>query len=336
MTRNISRRRVLASGGATLAAPAVVMAAPGAALAQAPNSEASFAVSAWRELATLNAEAARLGIAVPRMSATPSVTAQPDYRQIMPATVDFIASLETAAPGARASARDIDALTEKSHDLLRRVHFAERNLPTDRIGSQSLAAAPGRPTFESLKTSYEKLFETCKVRDSASSEANWYVNQLTETRNHKEWVEVAKNICCPWYFVGITHAMEAAFSFKSHLHNGDPLKAKTVQVPEGRPPQWNPPNDWTSSATDALMFDGFANQTDWSLARMLYRWESYNGFRSRRNGINTPYLWSFSTHYARGKFVADGVWDPDAVSKQCGTAVMLKVLLERGTISLPS
>ena len=53
----------------------------------------------------------------------------------------------------------------------------------------------------------------------------------------------------------------------------------------------------------------FADLTDWDLARVLYRWEAYIGWRSRLlYSINTPYLWSFSNHYTKGKFVADNVW----------------------------
>ena len=102
--------------------------------------------------------------------------------------------------------------------------------------------------------------------------------------------------------------------------------ARTVNVPANRPPRWNPPNDWLSSAIDAITFEGFAGQSDWSIARTLYRFEGYNGFSYRTKGINSPYLWSFSTHYTRGKFVRDHVYDENAVSAQCGAAVMLKSL----------
>ena len=71
---------------------------------------------------------------------------------------------------------------------------------------------------------------------------------------------------------------------------------------------------------------GFAGQSDWSLPRMLHRLEAYNGFGYRRAGRASPYLWSFSSLYNRGKFVADGKFDPNARSKQCGGAVMLKLL----------
>ena len=40
----------------------------------------------------------------------------------------------------------------------------------------------------------------------------------------------------------------------------------------------------------------------------------------------SPYLWSFSEHYQRGKYATDGRFDANLVSKQCGAAVLLKQL----------
>jgi lysozyme family protein len=80
----------------------------------------------------------------------------------------------------------------------------------------------------------------------------------------------------------------------------------------------------------------FHEETDWSLAHLLYRFEAYNGFGYRGRGINTPYLWSFSNQYTKGKYVADGRYDANAVSKQCGAAVLVKELAERGIITLPA
>ncbi len=49
----------------------------------------------------------------------------------------------------------------------------------------------------------------------------------------------------------------------------------------------------------------------------------------RKKGIHTPYLWSYSNHYSKGKFTNDGVFDPDAISKQCGAAVLLRRMSEK-------
>ena len=59
---------------------------------------------------------------------------------------------------------------------------------------------------------------------------------------------------------------------------------------------------------------------------MLFPWEKYNGMGYRPFGVPSPYLWSFSSIYTSGKYVADGRFDPTVVSKQSGAAVMLKAL----------
>ena len=64
----------------------------------------------------------------------------------------------------------------------------------------------------------------------------------------------------------------------------------------------------------------------------LDRLERYNGLGYRNRGLPSPYLWSLSGHYERGKFVADGKFDSEAESKQCGGATPVRCLEERGLI----
>jgi endonuclease G len=192
------------------------------------------------------------------------------------------------------------------------------------VASASPSEEAPAPSFASLEAKYRSLYAACEIRPERQGEVNWHVKMLKSFQPRYE--KVGNKLGIPWWFVGVTHALEASFNFKGHLHNGDPLRARTVQVPRGRPKIWNPPNDWESSAIDALTMKGYAGQTDWSLPRALYRFESYNGWGYRGRDVNTPYLWSFSNHYRKGKFVKDGKYDPSAVSKQCGAAVMLKAL----------
>ncbi|MER8583223.1 DNA/RNA non-specific endonuclease [Mesorhizobium sp. M1423] len=213
----------------------------------------------------------------------------------------------------------LDGLADNSVEMaeLFQVYHAEV------ASAATLEEAPA-PNFNNVKAKYQSLFDTCQIRAERKGEVAWYVKKLHDFRPRYE--RVAKVLEIPWWFVGITHALEGSFNFNGHLHNGDPLRARTVQVPQGRPKTWNPPNDWESSAVDALTMKGYAAQKDWSVPRALYRFESYNGWGYRGRGINTPYLWSFSNHYSKGKFVKDGKFDPAAVSKQCGAAVVLKAL----------
>jgi lysozyme family protein len=188
------------------------------------------------------------------------------------------------------------------------------------------------PALDDLRHEYRALWESCVIDPTKAGDVAFHRRKLREGRTHYE--QVAARTRTPWWFIGIVHALEASFNFQGHLHNGDPLSARTVQVPRERPPQWNPPNDWASSAIDAITFDGNANIANMPIDVALYRFERYNGFGYHPRGLNSPYLWSFSNHYTRGKFVRDGVFDPNAVSKQCGAAVMLKALIASGDVSL--
>lgn len=179
--------------------------------------------------------------------------------------------------------------------------------------------------YEALADEYAAWFAAAKIRPEFRENADWHLTMMRTSRTRYE--RLGKRLGIPWAFIAATHGLEASFNFRAHFHNGDfPLSRRTRQVPANRPPTWLPPSDWESSAADALRLLGFTGQSDWSLPRTLYRLEAYNGFGYRRAGRPSPYLWSFSSLYSRGKFVADGRFDPKARSKQCGAAVMLKLL----------
>ncbi len=181
-----------------------------------------------------------------------------------------------------------------------------------------------------LANDYEHLFDSAIINTSHYPEVDGYIKKILANKTRYEAVGAPLNI--PWYFIAVIHCMEAGLDFKAHLHNGDSLDQKTVQVPKGRPLTGTPPFTWEESATDALTYEGFANWTDWSIAGILYNLEKYNGTGYRNQGINTPYLWSYSNQYTSGKYVQDGKYDSNAVSKQCGAAVILRRMLEMQVI----
>ncbi len=189
--------------------------------------------------------------------------------------------------------------------------------------------------FTALKPEYARLFRKLVVRPQYQESVDWHLALIRKSRARYEKVEAQTGV--PWHFVAVTHGLEASFNFRAHFHNGDfPLTARTRQVPAGRPTRWLPPSDWESSAQDALRLLGYTNQSDWTLERTLFRLEAYNGLGYRLLGVPTPYLWSFSNHYERGKFVSDGKFNASARSQQCGAAVLLKLLADAGDIRLES
>ena len=122
--------------------------------------------------------------------------------------------------------------------------------------------------------------------------------------------------------------MESSMNFKRHLHNGDPLSGRTIRVPAGRPLAGTPPFTWDESASDALILRKINQWKDWTIEGTLYQIEGYNGwgYRLHHPSVLSPYLWSFSNHYIKGKYIADGTWSDTAISNQCGAAVLLKYL----------
>lgn len=179
-------------------------------------------------------------------------------------------------------------------------------------------------SFESLNNEYTSFFDQCRTRPERQQDVDRLASRIRANRARYEAVGGPLGI--PWRFIGVVHAMEGSLNFATHLHNGDPLTARTRQVPKGRPATGSPPFTWEESATDALKLDGLDRNTDWSSARMLFLLERFNGFGYRPKGIPSPYLWSFSNLYEKGKFTADGKFDSQAVSKQCGAALLLKAL----------
>jgi lysozyme family protein len=185
-----------------------------------------------------------------------------------------------------------------------------------------------------LKKEYTDCFAACAV--GAAYRASAETTARTIGANQSRYGAVVSKLSVPWYVVAVIHAMESSLNFNLHLHNGDPLTGRTTHTPAGRPLDGDPPFTWEESALDAILYRHLDEVDDWSIGGALYQLEAYNGFGYRRLDppISSPYLWSFSQFYTRGKFVADGVFNPDVVSKQCGGAVLLKVMENMGLIRL--
>ena len=206
-------------------------------------------------------------------------------------------------------------------------------VPGDRSGSSNQPTAPpvGRVAPE-RRAEYEELFTTCVTRPERIAKLNWYANAVLA--NKARYETVGGPLAIPWWFIGAVHGLESGFAFDRHLHNGDPLTARTRRVPPGRPASGNPTFAWEDSARDALQYMKLDQWGDWSIAGALYQWEAYNGFGYRKYKINSPYLWSFSNHYDKGRYVRDHVFDTDAVSNQCGAATLLRAMVNAGAVAL--
>ena len=195
---------------------------------------------------------------------------------------------------------------------------------------------PAPPLSKDLVDEYENLFARAAIRPEHQFEIDAVVNRIFEPHNLAQYQQVEARTGVPAYVVGVIHSLEASLSFTTYLHNGDPLTARTVHVPAGRPPIGNPPFEWFDSAIDALTMRDLDKRKNWTISSIAYVLEQYNGFGYRLNHpqVKSPYLWSFTTIYTAGRYVADGQFSPTSVSRQCGGMALLKRMIEEGKVSL--
>jgi len=192
--------------------------------------------------------------------------------------------------------------------------------------------------YADLKAEYQHLWDSMIIRGEKIPLVDHIVDKLA--MHADSYRRVAKVYEMPWSVVAAIHSLEAGGNFGCHLHNGDPLSHRTVHVPKGRPADGNPPFSWEDSAVDALDIEIPEDWDDWSIPGCLYRLEAYNGwgYRIHHPNILSPYLWSFSNLYGPpapgGKFVEDGKFDFNAVSSQCGAAVILRRMIGRKVTDL--
>ncbi|MBW4643573.1 MAG: hypothetical protein KME23_11395 [Goleter apudmare HA4340-LM2] len=190
-----------------------------------------------------------------------------------------------------------------------------------------------------LKAEYQELWNSCNIKPENLHLSQNIVAKIRLNRPRYEALQQKINV--PWYFIAVIHNMESSLQFTRHLHNGDSLKQRTINVPKGRPIPppingWGVGYTWEESAIDALTLKDFNKVKDWSLAAQLWQIERYNGFgyRQYHPEVLTPYLWSGTNLYTKGKYTSDGKWDNEAVSAQIGVVALLKILIQEESLQI--
>lgn len=172
-------------------------------------------------------------------------------------------------------------------------------------------------SFEPMRAGYGNMWRTMKVNPGVVGAADKVARGIIADRARYEPVEAATGVW--WFFVGILHNRESSRDFDTYLGNGQSLHKRTTIVPIGR----GPFTSFLAGAIDALRIDKLDQVKEWSIERMLFAIESFNGFGYGQHGVNSPYVWAGTNHYTKGKYVADHVFDANAVDHQLGSAVVL-------------
>ena len=182
-------------------------------------------------------------------------------------------------------------------------------------------------TFAALRGEYTALWRQLSADQTRAGEFLVIARRMNAGMASYRAVEELTGV--PASVIAVIHERESAGNFTTHLHNGDPLRARTVHVPAGRPPTGSPPFTWTDSAVDALCYedlDKIAGGGGWSVERACFVLEGYNGFGYRARGLRSPYLWGGTNLQQPGKYVADGRFDAAVLDRQPGCMPLLQKL----------
>ena len=144
---------------------------------------------------------------------------------------------------------------------------------------------------QALKAEYLDLFGTSEINQNRFAEVDTIVDRILP--NKALYEDVSQKVNAPWFFIAAIHNMESSLRPDRHLHNGEPLTARTRHVPADRPAEGNPPFTWQESAVDALKLRKIDRVADWSIERILFELEGYNGwgYRKYHQHVKSPYLW---------------------------------------------
>jgi lysozyme family protein len=175
------------------------------------------------------------------------------------------------------------------------------------------------PTYVAPLQQY-KIINSGVVADRIRSIVAWAIF------NQSEYEQIQELSGIPWEFIAALHSLECDGDFSKHLANGDSIDFPTVNEPKGIAA-----GTWEKTALAALHLKGWVNnpELDWD-NKLLWLWraEMWNGwgYRMRDRNHRSPYLWSGTDREMPGKYIADGVWDGNAISKQIGCVAIWDAL----------
>lgn len=131
----------------------------------------------------------------------------------------------------------------------------------------------------------------------------------------------------PWWSIPLVHERECirgVDNWTCNIAQGEPYNIKSRIIPHS-----GPFGSFDEAAMDALYVQAprLAMWNNWSLGGVATINEMYNGLGYAKRGRASPYVWSGTNVYIKGKYVADKKYDPEKVDTQIGVIVMLKALM---------
>lgn len=214
--------------------------------------------------------------------------------------------------------------------------------PDRKVGPKTAAVldkvAAGTPTVVAPKPAtipyaadYIAKWNKLVIKPSVLPAIDRVINVMRDDNHWPIYKKIEAATKVPAQITAIIHERESGLKLNTYLGNGQSLSMRTTIVPKNRGP-FSPPDAFYKGALDAYGLQKMIglNWHDGSgIARVSYDVEGFNGFGYRNRGIPSPYLYAGSNLYVRGKYVADGKFDPYYVDTQLGAMTIFKRFVER-------
>lgn len=185
---------------------------------------------------------------------------------------------------------------------------------------------PSTPYAAGYLANWEKMV----IRPSVIPAIDNVIREMLDDYHWREYLEVEAATRVPAQVTAIINDRESGGHLDTYLGNGQKLNRVTTIVPKGRGP-FHGPDAFVKGAIDAYKLEkmlGLSWYDGSGIPRLGYKVEGFNGFGYRNRGLNSPYLYAGSQLYSRGKYVADGKFDPNYVDTQLGALVIFKRLVQ--------
>lgn len=169
-----------------------------------------------------------------------------------------------------------------------------------------------------------------QINSIDTNKFSYDINNFKKIYNNNKatYEAISKKTGIPPELIAAIHYRESNCNFNTYFHNGDPLGKPTTHVPVGKYF-----DNFIDSAVDALndkkaIRDEYGLTADSNdLAAMMAFAERYNGLGYYNKDRVSPYVYSGTNVYTKGKYVADGKFDPNVVDKQPGVYLLVNAIM---------
>lgn len=199
---------------------------------------------------------------------------------------------------------------------------------TDSTNGSSSGNLPMQSTSNDKRSKkYEQVLQSLQLKLSDKQSASLKNFKQIFEQNKSKYEAVAKRLGVPQDLIPLAakaiwaiHCREGSADFSTYLHNGEKLGKRTTLVPAGVLF-----DNWEDAAVDAIKRElpKISGNIPKSVPEWLAFAELFNGTGYENKGTASPYVLAGTTAYQKGKYVADGKYDPNHVDQQLGVAALL-------------